>query len=56
MKSQNQYWQMKERFWSKNQGYRRIKQGSDGNMTKIGIPKVTDIDYNTLVTFIIIYV
>ena len=39
--------------WHKNQGIRRINQGSDGNWTEIGKPKVTDIDYNTVVPFYI---
>ena len=29
----------------------RIKQGSDGNRTEIGMPKVTDIDYNIVAPF-----
>ena len=41
-----------EIFCSKNEGYRRIKQGLDGNLTKKGSPKVTDIDYNTVEPFI----
>ena len=42
---------MEEIYQSKNQGYRRIKQGLDGNNTKIGRPKFTDIDYNTVAPF-----
>ena len=42
---------MEEIYHSKNQGYRRIKQGSYGNRTKTGRPKVTDIDYNTVAPF-----
>ena len=29
-----------------------IKQGLEGNLTKIGSPKLTDIDYNTAAPFI----
>ena len=33
----------------KNQVYRRINQGLEGNRTKIGRPKMNDIEYNTVV-------
>ena len=42
---------MEEIYQRKNQVIWRIKQGSDGNWTEIGRPKVTDIDYNTVVPF-----
>ena len=45
---ENQQRQTEERYRNKNQGYWRIKQGSDGNHTKIGRPKVTDIENNTV--------
>ena len=37
---------------SKNQVHQHIKQVLDRNRTKIGRPKVTDIEYNTAVPFI----
>ena len=42
---------MEEIYQSKNQGYRRIKQASDENNTKIGRPTFIDIDYNTVAPF-----
>ena len=39
---------MEKIFRSKNQGYWRIKQGLDGNRTKMGGPKVADIENNTV--------
>ena len=32
----------------KKQGFRRLEQGSEKNRIEIGIPKVIDIDYNTI--------
>ena len=49
---ENQQRQTEERYRNKNQGYWRIKQGSDGNHTKIGRPQVTDIDNNIVAPFI----
>ena len=51
---ENKWWQTEEIFWSKNQGFWHIKQQLDVNQTKIGRPKVTNIDYNTVEHFIII--
>ena len=48
---ENQKRQKEERYQSKNQGYWRIKQGSDGNHTKIGRPRVTNIYYNIVAPF-----
>ena len=48
---ENQQRQTDERYKSKNQGYWRIKQGSDGNHTKIGRPRVTNIYYNIVAPF-----
>ena len=53
---ENKWWQTEEIFWSKNQGYRRINQGSDGSWTKIGRPKVPNIYYNTVSPFILIWI
>ena len=47
-----QWWKTEEIYRSKKQGFWRIKQGSDGNWTEIGRPKVTDIDYNIVAPFI----
>ena len=41
-------WHKEEIFWSKQQKYRHINQGSDGNRTKIRRLKVTDIDNNAV--------
>ena len=40
--------QLEERSRGKKQGYRRTKQGLDGNQTKMGRSKVTNIEYNTV--------
>ena len=37
-----------EQFWSKNQGYQRIKQGLDRKRTKNEIWKDTSIENNTV--------
>ena len=37
-----------EIFRCKDQGCQNIKQGSDGNWTKMGRSTLTDIDYNTV--------
>ena len=47
----NLRWKMEEIYRRKKQVFLRIKQGSDGNWTEIGRPKVTEIDYNTLAPF-----
>ena len=49
---ENQQCYTEERYWSKNQGFQRIKQVSDRNRTKIESPKVTKINYNPVAQFI----
>ena len=56
MNGDNLRWNTEEIFWRKNQGYRYINQGSDRNRTKIGKPKVTNIEYNRVAPFIDVHI
>ena len=47
-----QQWNIEEIYQSKKQGLWSIKQGSEGNLTETVRQKVTDIEYNTVATFV----